>query len=183
MTPPTPPDDLPITMKALSKTPNGPPLSKDKDDLKSKPTDPLSRPVHGPDVVAFFDPASAGGGGPLKRITTQQRERAEAEARERAERAHREAGLPSSPVTETHASGGILNRFRSTRKPQFLVPLIHEEHPDRPTLSPTWSSDTLAQKDVQPEQPEDAEEYHYPDGGYGWIVVICCMALSGCTMG
>ena len=155
--------------------------------LKGRP-DPLSRPVHGPDVVAFFDPASAGGGGPLKRITTQQRERAEAEARERAERAHREAGLPNVSQGGKQSSGGILKRFRSTHVPHFLTPLIHEEHPDRPALSPTWSSETLAQKDVKDVQPEQAEEtedeeYHYPDGGYGWVVVVCCMALSACTMG
>jgi len=126
------------------------------------------RPVHGPDIIAFFDPASAGGGGPLKRITTQQRERAEAEARERAILDHRESGLPDSPVAPM---GPATRRKHNPHKPHFLVPLIHE-HP--PTLSPSW--DTL--KDVEQE-----DEYHYPDGGYGWVVVLCCMALSACTMG
>lgn len=163
-------------------------------------------PIPAPDLVAYLDPASAGGGGPLKRISTLQRERAEAEARERAERAHREAlGLPIVPVSEGYSSGGILNRFRSgstasKKKPRFVTPLVHHEEETtsrssigfRPTLTPTWSSNTLADaesvkgdRDLSraPESGPPSEQYVYPDGGYGWIVVICCMVLAGATMG
>ncbi|GFZ44734.1 hypothetical protein JCM24511_02459 [Saitozyma sp. JCM 24511] len=166
-------------------------------------------PVHPPDIIAFFDPASAGGGGPLKRITTQQRERAEAEARERAEREAQ--GLPPD--------GGILHRFRSgstssrRAKPRFVTPLtVDEEHPAtlpkfRPNLSPTLSSKTLAQtpgkeegefnlagseeKDkeanaapvVDEESQQVTLDNEYPDGGYGWVVLICCLTWAGTTMG
>lgn len=169
-------------------------------------------PIPAPDVVAYFDPASAGGGGPLARITTQQRERAEAEARERAERAHREAlGLPITPVGEGSTGGGILNRFRSgsvtsmtsKRRARFVTPLLHHEEETqsrssvgfRPTLTPSVSANTLAGtpgpeggKDVawsegDPEREVRQEEYVYPDGGYGWVVVICCMTLAGVCLG
>jgi hypothetical protein len=151
--------------------------------------------VHPPDIVSFFDPASAGGGGPLKRITTQQRERAEAEARERAEREAQ--GLPPD--------GGILHRFRSgstssrRAKPRFVTPLtVDEEHPTtlpkfRPSLSPTLSSKTLAQTlgkeeaNAAPVADEESQQVtvdnEYPDGGYGWVVLICCVTWAGTTMG
>jgi hypothetical protein len=167
-------------------------------------------PVLPPDIVSFFDPASVGGGGPLKRITTQQRERAEAEARERAQREAQ--GLPPD------GEGGILNRLRSSSnasrrlRPRFTIPLmLDEEHHTstkyKPNLSPTLSSKTVAptpgkedtefnlqnaepKKDEESNIPGDVEaqpqvtvDTTYPDGGYGWVVLICCLALAGTTMG
>ena len=161
-------------------------------------------PIHGPDVIAYLDPASAGGGGPLKRITTQQRERAEAEARERAERAHRQV------VDPEEGSSGILSRFGlgSARRRRPSATLDHHEEEDEqergsrfvPNLPTSWSSNTLAasaSEDGSGEQTpgvddkkirvldieEQPVEYVYPDGGYGWVVVVCCMVLAGCTLG
>lgn len=89
-----------------------------------------------PDVISYFDPASVGGGGPLKRITTQQRERAEAEAREKG-----------------------LGRIES----------IHEHDEE---------------KDPIPEgEPEPEPEAEEPDGGYGWVVLACCVTLAAVSMG
>lgn len=180
--------------------------------VTAAPTSNAPPPIPAPDVVAYFDPASAGGGGPLARITTQQRERAEAEARERAERAHREAmGLPITPVGEGFTGGGILNRFRSgsvgsmtsKRRARFVTPLLHHEEEThsrtsvgfRPTLTPSISASTLAGtpgpdsgKDLVwneggSESQVQREEYVYPDGGYGWVVVVCCMTLAGVCLG
>jgi hypothetical protein len=89
-----------------------------------------------PDIVAVMDPASIGGGGPLKRITTQQRERQEAEARERAER---EAHRGASTNGETTQRSGVLSRFLpiSTSKRRQLklstpTSLVHHSHPEDP---------------------------------------------------
>ncbi|WVQ83075.1 hypothetical protein IAT38_005213 [Cryptococcus sp. DSM 104549] len=30
---------------------------------------------------------------------------------------------------------------------------------------------------------EEEEEFEYPDGGYGWVVLACCMTLAALTMG
>ena len=155
---------------------------------------------------------------PLRRITTQQRERAETESRYRAEKAHSEAlGLPLSLPPDSTA-GGILNRLRSAsstsrRRAHFPTPLDDHREEDRghsvefrPTLRPTWSSssNTLATPNTdkvegfkfdkneggptdEKTRQEDAEmgtvEYVYPDGGYGWVVLVCCMSLAACTMG
>lgn len=156
--------------------------------------------VHPPDVVSFFDPASVGGGGPLKRITTQQRERAEQEARERAARIA--AGLPPEE--------GLLSRFRSGSlsrrppRPSAIVPLKLDEHEEHhhEGFSPSASQKTLALADTpgltpgdekgldlsvgqagKPDDTAEPEPHVYPDGGYGWVVVCCCATLAGLTMG
>ncbi|WVQ85671.1 hypothetical protein IAT38_007837 [Cryptococcus sp. DSM 104549] len=33
------------------------------------------------------------------------------------------------------------------------------------------------------EDDEEMVEYDYPDGGYGWVVLGCCMTLAALTMG
>ncbi|WRT63305.1 uncharacterized protein IL334_000210 [Kwoniella shivajii] len=180
-------------------------------------------PIPAPgDVISVFDPASAGGGGPLKRIETARSERYEQENRERAEREAQ--GLPPE-------GNGILRRFRShsntsKRRPTFVTPLpshpTHDEedggHSDeihtsnyrfkkhQPTLSPTHSrkssfvntpattsnDDNEKRDGYFPSDPEDTEmqvqlsdfeDHVYPDGGYGWVVLVCCVTLAGCTMG
>lgn len=194
--------DLPATINEAAPPPPPPPFAR-----KTIAPPDVPPPIPAPDAIAYFDPASAGGGGPLRRITTQQRERAEAEARDRAERAHREAlGLPTTPVSEGYSAGGILNRLRSgsnasRRKPRFVTPLLqHEEETAsrtsggfRPTLTPTWSANALSDtgsvkssRDISPAVEEGSpavNQYVYPDGGYGWVVVICCMTLAGASMG
>ena len=30
---------------------------------------------------------------------------------------------------------------------------------------------------------DEAEPHEYPDGGYGWVVLLCCVTLAGTTMG
>jgi len=175
----------------------------------SIPTPRQAATFHAPDIISYFDPASVGGGGPLKRITTQQRERADAEARLRAEREAQ--GLP--PL-----ESGILQRFRSASivrkpKPTFITPLQehahHEEDAPLATLSllsPSISTKTLAatptpgkelegfvlrnssEKEVPGVPPPDIEAHHvledeFPDGGYGWVVIACCVTLSAVTMG
>lgn len=165
-------------------------------------------PIFPPDVISVFDPASAGGGGPLTRITTQRSIRQENEARERA--AREAQGLP--------AEEGIIGRLRSIRKkPHFAIDPHHEHHEEdehehehqhgfaRHVLGSNWStrsgksgkSGKMSQDspvdekafDVDGEQGAvtategDDAEYVYPDGGYGWVVVICCMTLSALTMG
>jgi hypothetical protein len=138
------------------------------------PTRQLSRAtsiVHPPDVVAVFDAASVGGGGPLRRISTQQRERVELEARQREARIA--AGLPPE--------GGLLDRFRSggrAGRSVYPVPLREE-------LSPTTSRKSVVQetKESPLEASEELEPHVYPDGGYGWAVVGCCATLAGLTMG
>lgn len=93
------------------------------------------------DTVAYFDPALAGGGGRLQRITTQQRERAEAEAKQRSERSGEVARLS-----------------------------MHDEIGEEKNRSSLH-------------EPSPPSDHVYPDGEYGWIVVICCMALAGCCFG
>lgn len=39
------------------------------------------------------------------------------------------------------------------------------------------------EKQAEPEEEEEAEPYVYPDGGYGWVVVLCCMTLCALTNG
>ncbi|WWC90128.1 uncharacterized protein L201_005061 [Kwoniella dendrophila CBS 6074] len=207
-------------------------------------------PIPAPgDIIAVLDPASVGGGGPLKRIETARSER---EAQERLDREAQ--GLS----TENNNNQGILKKFRtysntsSRRRPTFITPLPthtsshndsdheHEEEEDdnqiqhhgifshyrlkkhKPTLTPMHShshsrkssiidtpvitsvednekqdgyfpsgSRTSDEKNGQHQSKEEVEsqrrlefeEHVYPDGGYGWIVLICCVVLAGCTMG
>ncbi|EIW73192.1 hypothetical protein TREMEDRAFT_42241 [Tremella mesenterica DSM 1558] len=170
-------------------------------------------PIYPPDVVGIFDPAAAGGGGPLVRINTQRSIRIEQEARERA--AREAQGLP--------AEEGIITRIRSfsfSSRPIPKKPLnldIHA-HPEaehehdtdhetdheldshsgpRPALSSAWSAKTLRdsprdEKNIQLGELENGkveihletcEEHVYPDGGYGWVVILCCATLAGLAMG
>ena len=212
------PDTAPTYSAAHASGPVPPPRQPTVERSASQRTQTQPR-VPPPDVVSYFDPASAGGGGPLRRISTQQKERSEAEARERA--AREAAGLPKDE--------GLLSRFRSSSfhrprpigplAPVGTVPLISESHNERslsrdrhregeneietPGLSSAWSSKTLAalsdghgheeEKNAFSRRPStavgdaDAHEAEmqamYPDGGYGWVVLCCCISLAGLTMG
>ncbi|WWD06242.1 hypothetical protein V865_004328 [Kwoniella europaea PYCC6329] len=196
------------------------------------PAPPIPAPG---DVIAVLDPASVGGGGPLKRIETARSERYEREAKERAER--QAMGLPPDGT-------GILKKFRSfstgsarsRRRPTFSTPLPphpiddeeheheHEHDEDnhhtryklrkhKPTLSPTHSRKSSVvvtpgarsdegkegyfgassssdhtpsgdEKDLERQSRfKEYEEHVYPDGGYGWVVLVGCVILAGCTMG
>ncbi|WWC67227.1 uncharacterized protein I206_101134 [Kwoniella pini CBS 10737] len=190
--------------------------------LDDGPPPPIPAPG---DVIAVLDPASVGGGGPLKRVETARSERYEQEAAERLQREANGSPRPNS------GSEGILRRFRSasnttTKRPIFNVPLglhDHHEHDDeenslsgyklkfhKPTLTPTHSrkssavnslaasedgkegghTSTDSEKgqgqnhgDIEIQQQINFEDHVYPDGGYGWIVLISCVVLAGCTMG
>ncbi|WWD22773.1 hypothetical protein CI109_107266 [Kwoniella shandongensis] len=162
-----------------------------------------------PDIISFFDPASAGGGGPLERIETARSER----EREREEREARTGVIDGG--------GGILKRFRTTsgttkRRPTFIKPILppHPHGPDddeeeeeeefearhvrhgltnEDSLGTTLTqeinekdheyTDSTKDREGQTEEAADDELHVYPDGGYGWVVLVCCATLAGCTMG
>ncbi|ODN73845.1 hypothetical protein L202_07369 [Cryptococcus amylolentus CBS 6039] len=159
---------------------------------------PQPPPVPPIGVVSVFDPASLGGGGPLKRIETQRSERYAEEERER--EAREAAG-------ET-GKGGILRRWStvSRRRPVVVLPPHSQRHSeDEPSpiegervarrLSTTFSFKTAprekdddyrfpSENDIEPQTSEkEAGEHEYPDGGYGWVVLGACCCLSGCTLG
>ncbi|WVQ72307.1 hypothetical protein IAR50_001857 [Cryptococcus sp. DSM 104548] len=164
---------------------------------------PQPPPVPPIGVVSVFDPASLGGGGPLKRIETQRSERYAEEERER--EAREAAG-------ET-GKGGLLRRWStvSRRRPVVVLPSHPHRHSEddsspvegeksaRP-LSTTFSYKTPVVTPSAGEQSKDygfpsdngtmsqaaeeeAEEHVYPDGGYGWVVLGACCCLSGCVLG
>lgn len=131
------------------------------------------------DALSYFDPASVGGAGPLTRITTQQRERVEAEARERAGQAH--CGVIANADSTSHS---LLRRLGLLER-DFTLPQHKEEsqskHSFQNMTTPSLSSD-FEKYQAQACEPSP-NQYTYPDGGYGWVVVVCCMALAGCCMG
>lgn len=166
-------------------------------------------PVPAPDVVSVFDPASIGGGGPLKRIETQRSERYAEEMREREAR----------EADKSEKKSGILRRWStvSRRRPVMIMPPHTHRHSEdevspvdddrdpRPERSSSnISNQTLAITPTPGErekcdfsddkeegrceaekhmQEEEVEEHVYPDGGYGWVVLGACCCLAGCTMG
>ncbi|WVQ82591.1 hypothetical protein IAT38_004721 [Cryptococcus sp. DSM 104549] len=137
----------------------------------SHPSEPAP-PIPAPDVVSIFDPASAGGGGPLKRIETQRSERYADEAREARERAEREE---RGEVEEKGKGMGVLRRWStvSRRRPVVVLPAHPHRHDEDeispveggqrrsgPGSSPTMSHKTLA---ITPgEEREKDEGYGYP---------------------
>lgn len=155
---------------AHTSTPSDPPIRPNAPALPSvtrsasQRTGPAPPPVPPPDVVSYFDPASTGGGGPLRRISTQQKERAEAYEREKA--AREAAGL--------HVDEGLLSRFRSasfgnrTRPigslapmvPITTVPLISErsERGESATRARSSRSHTRRQSDGRGAEGDDGNE-------------------------
>nr|XP_019048291.1 hypothetical protein I302_02061 [Kwoniella bestiolae CBS 10118]OCF27221.1 hypothetical protein I302_02061 [Kwoniella bestiolae CBS 10118] len=247
----SPSTSQPITQRKRSSTTSHPhhthPSSRHRSHTLTQPSNQPSRkfslrrsntiddgpapPIPAPgDVIAVLDPASVGGGGPLKRIETARSERYEQEQKERAER--EAMGLPPDGT-------GILKKFRSfstnssRRRPTFSTPLpAHtfaddedEEEEERegrsryrlrkhhPTLSPAHSRNTSvaptatpgatsddskegyfpsasssgrspSEKDLERQSRlREFEEHVYPDGGYGWVVLVSCVILAGCCMG
>lgn len=171
-------------------------------------TPSLGPPVPAPDVVAVLDPASLGGGGPLQRISTQRSARTELAAHERATVGRIDSSTRTQDVpagTSTSHLPGILRG----RRPRFLGGLSHHHEESSPGPSPRASSSRpLINSEISsgglvdtpgPEK-EDGEKdpcapaehgdigqedevHEYPDGGYGWVVLVCCIALAGCTVG
>ncbi|KAK8844679.1 hypothetical protein IAR55_006528 [Kwoniella newhampshirensis] len=46
------------------------------------------------------------------------------------------------------------------------------------------SGDSTKDEEQQGAEEGEEEDLHvYPDGGYGWVVLMCCATLSACTMG
>ncbi|OWZ68463.1 hypothetical protein AYX14_01438 [Cryptococcus neoformans] len=166
-------------------------------------------PVPSPDVVSVFDPASIGGGGPLKRIETQRSERYAEEMREKEAR----------EADKSEKKSGILRRWStvSRRRPVMIMPPHTHRHSEdeispvdddrdhkHKRLSSNISHQTLAITPTPDEREkygfpddkeegsceagkhvheEEVEEHVYPDGGYGWVVLGACCCLAGCTMG
>lgn len=139
-----------------------------------------------PDVVAVFDPASVGGGGPLVRIASQHSQRSLARRRSRggsAVSARRPAvkplsgaagGEPHSPVFEDDDDEKDAAVMAVDVK-AGVVAFGGDNGDDDPEKCATCL-------DVA-EEEEEAVAHAYPDGGYGWVVVLCCTTMCALTNG
>lgn len=130
-------------------------------------------PVPAPDVVSFFDPASAGGGGPLVRIATARSER---------ERQRRAEALGMTSVPDGSVAPGEKkadDEVATSTAGQGKAASIDEKNlaANDEEAKPDDTCDECASATA------DAEEHVYPDGGYGWVVVVCCLTLSALTNG
>lgn len=64
---------------------------------------------------------------------------------------------------------------------------LSEPERDAPKTGSDTSADgnTCQECDLERQRTAQAEEeeYVYPDGGYGWVVLVCCTTLAGMAMG
>ncbi|CAK9780167.1 unnamed protein product [Cutaneotrichosporon oleaginosum] len=123
---------------------------------------PSPAPPSTADVVSVFDPAAVGGGGPLVRIATAHSQRELARERSRSATGHKPTPFALS---------------RPAIEPVF----DDDEHSVARRRSASVGD--ASARDPEKDTPEPTEPYIYPDGGYGWVVVGCCMTLCALTNG
>ncbi|WVQ94275.1 hypothetical protein IAU59_001354 [Kwoniella sp. CBS 9459] len=120
------------------------------------------------DVVSVLDPASAGGGGPLTRIETARSER---QAQAQFGPSQGQGQLPQIEKIKSHA---VLEEHEHEHEYGHK----HDRnHGVEPHANEKGSADTEVGAAAA------AEEHVYPDGGYGWVVLLCCLTLAASTMG
>ncbi|BEI92022.1 uncharacterized protein CcaverHIS019_0408420 [Cutaneotrichosporon cavernicola] len=133
------------------------------------------------DVVSVFDPASVGGGGPLVRIATAHSARELARERTRSATGQRPALFALSrpgiePVFDDEDAlstrSGVSQRSGKSAKNVPCCETAEEEE-----------KEVCQCTDQEKGRQEEEEPYVYPDGGYGWVVVACCMTLCALTNG
>ncbi|WVQ78696.1 hypothetical protein IAT38_000783 [Cryptococcus sp. DSM 104549] len=63
--------------------------------------------------------------------------------------------------------------------------VLYARDEGRESTAEGGSSEKIRPADVEEREAEEREslEYQYPDGGYGWVVLGCCMVFAGLTMG
>ncbi|OCF43102.1 hypothetical protein I317_03071 [Kwoniella heveanensis CBS 569] len=129
------------------------------------------------DVVSVLDPASAGGGGPLARIETARSERQAQLTRSRSQSQSQSQAQTSSIAQlkkkDTQKDDG-LDGGDAEKGDTYKRDAVLEEH----------ENEHEHEHEVDEEAAAVAVEEHvYPDGGYGWVVLICCLTLAASTMG
>lgn len=131
------------------------------------------------DVVSVFDPASVGGGGPLVRIATAHSQRELARERSRSATGQRPPVFALSrpgiePVFDDEDAVSTRSGV-SRRSGKSVRRVCCENVDDKATCHSTHDEEKAA--------PAEEAPYVYPDGGYGWVVVGCCMTLCALTNG
>ncbi|WVF66656.1 hypothetical protein IAT40_001397 [Kwoniella sp. CBS 6097] len=143
------------------------------------------------DVVSVLDPASAGGGGPLTRIETARSER----QAQQAQLAQSQSHSQSQSQTQGQGQGQIQpvgqGRKRNEADEEKGIAFLEEhEHEHEHEHGHGHEHEHQHEHDDKDEHEghgqdgvEAVEEHVYPDGGYGWVVLICCSTLAASTMG
>lgn len=204
------PNDSPLarTTTPLSTTTTLVPASRPLALLPPRPPDRTPSPAPPPtaDIVSVFDPASAGGGGPLVRIATAHSQREMARERSRSGTSQRPALFALTRARERDVEpAGVFDdgegsvksgrsrsvrsaksgRSRDSREDRRCCCQPGGEDNEKETKSEKechcQQGDEEKGKEVEEETP--GETYVYPDGGYGWVVVGCCMTLCALTNG
>lgn len=137
-----------------------------------------------PDIVSVFDPASVGGGGPLVRIATQRSQRSLARSR-----SHRgSAASTQRPVVPSTAADPHSPVFEDDHDSEHASPI--DEKKDLGGIGGAGEEgvggdeEENCQKCIDAAEEEmEAAAHIYPDGGYGWVVVLCCTTLCALTNG